>query len=220
MVAGIDGKGRVESIACAGLLAWITRVDGATFATELNANMENLEWLADTGVRHQHAVAAAAEKTTLLPARFGVIFLTLDSLEHNIASRKKEILASLKKIEGADEWGVKVFWTPQAPPAVRATSGKDYLQQKAQMAAANLRGSVPPDDEVHKFGEELEKLCRDSAPTGKVSAAQPGLQWQAAFLLPREKRKQWNAVLAKYAERWGADRRIEATGPWPAYTFV
>src|SRR5207253_11033189 len=47
-----------------------------------------------------------------------------------------------------------------------------------------------------------------------------GLQWQATFLVPRSRRKQWDATLKKFAARWDQSRRIECTGPWPPYSFV
>src|SRR6266481_2341239 len=73
-VPGIDGEHPVRAIPIAGLLCWITRVDGREFAAELNRKMEELEWLAESSVRHQRVVAAIAERTTLLPTRFGTIF--------------------------------------------------------------------------------------------------------------------------------------------------
>ncbi len=55
---------------------------------------------------------------------------------------------------------------------------------------------------------------------GKVSGGQRDLEWQASFLVRRADRKKWDDVLAKFARRWGYERRIETTGPWPPYSFV
>jgi hypothetical protein len=219
---GIDNEHRVEAIACAGLLCWVTRIS-SDFVGDIERRMEDLEWLAEASVLHQRAVSAIAGVTDVLPARFGTVFLTEASLEKHIESRKKTIQSSFKKVADAEEWGVKVFMTTAATTqgaAFTASSGQDYLRQKAKaLAAQNSRRSAP-DAETEKLAAALKKLSRDVASTGKVSGAQPGLQWQASFLLPRAKRKQWDAVLNKFAQRWGDARRIECTGPWPPYSFV
>jgi hypothetical protein len=66
----------------------------------------------------------------------------------------------------------------------------------------------------------LEKVAKDGAPSGKVSGTQPSLLWQATFLVPRSRRKQWEKVLSEFVGRWEGLRRIEVNGPWPPYSFV
>jgi hypothetical protein len=218
-VPGIDGEHRVESIVSSGMLCWITRVNAQEFAAELNRKMEELEWLAESSVRHQRVVSAICAKTTLLPTRFGTVFLSENSLAADIAARKKTMTAAFKRVADSDEWGVKVFLTasPQAA-VIDAKSGRDYLEKKSRAIAAS--GNAAPDAEIAKFFAELTKVASDTALTGKVSGGQQGLQWQASFLLPRSRRKRWDAVLKKYAERWAGRRKIESSGPWPPYSFV
>ena len=216
---GIDGEHGVEAIACSGFLCWVTPVNAHEFAAELARKMEELEWLAESSVRHQRVVSAIAQKMTLLPARFGTIFLSQESLSADVASRAKNLAAAFTRVKDADEWGIKVFLTaPSAPALISAKSGKDYLQKKAKAIAADRKAG--PDAEVEKLAAELKKLTRASAVSNKVSSGQQGLQWQSSFLLPRARRKQWDAVLQKYAKRWTESRRIEASGPWPPYSFV
>ena len=216
---GIDGEHGVDAIECAGFTCWVTPVNAHEFAAELARKMEELEWLAESSVRHQRVVAAVAMHATLLPARFGTIFLSRESLSADVQSRAKKLAANFAKVKDADEWGVKVFLTAPAKTAlVSAKSGKDYLQKKAEVMAASRKSG--PDAEVNALAAELDKLSQGSAVSNKVSSGQPGLQWQSSFLLPRAKRKQWEAVLKKYAKRWSDSRRIEASGPWPPYSFV
>jgi hypothetical protein len=219
---GIDGEHVVEELACAGLKCWVTRVSSA-FIADLERRMEDLEWLAEASVLHQRAVSAIAATTDLLPARFGTVFLNEASLTKHIESRRPAIQSAFKKVSGAEEWGVKVFVTAPAASqaaAFTAASGSDYLRHKAKVIAANANRKSAPDAETEALAAALTKLSRAVAPSGKVSGAQPGLQWQASFLLPRAKRKQWDTVLKQFAQRWGDARRIECTGPWPPYSFV
>lgn len=218
-MVGIDGEHGVEGMPCAGFLCWVTPVNAHEFAAELARKMEELEWLAESSVRHQRVVATIAEKTTLLPARFGTIFLSDASLAEDVGARAKSLGEAFARVKDADEWGVKVFLTAPAKPALtNAKSGKDYLQKKAKAIAAERKSG--PDEETEKLAQELARLARAGAVSNKVSSGQQGLQWQSSYLLPRAKRKQWDAVLLKYARKWAENRRIEASGPWPPYSFV
>src|SRR5919198_2589343 len=51
--AGIDGRSPVESISCGDFTCWVSKVDRAEYADRLAENMENLDWLATAGLRHQ-----------------------------------------------------------------------------------------------------------------------------------------------------------------------
>src|SRR5262249_49112129 len=152
---------------------------------------------------------------TLLPARFGAIFSSEAALSSDIRRRKAILNRVLSRIANADEWGVKVYLRRRLPATANATSGRDYLQKKAQAMSAAARAM--PDADVEAFAHELGRVARATAPVGKISGAQPDLQWQASFLVPRAGQKSWQAVLRKYAAKWGGDRSIESTGPWPPY---
>jgi hypothetical protein len=220
-VSGIDGSGRITSMPAGAFTAWLSAVDAAGFAEQLERNVENLEWLAEATLRHQQAINAIAQSThaTMLPTRFGVVFSGVQSLVADIRAREKELKASAKRVQGCEEWGVKVFRVAQ--PSARifntATSGADYLKKKAAALGGDGAGS---DQQIKEFSSALSKVARAATQSGKVSSGQQGLQWQATFLVPTSRRRQWDNVLRKYATAWGDERSIECTGPWPPYSFV
>src|SRR6185312_8815330 len=138
----------------------------------------------------------------------------------DVESRKSALKKTLKKIEDSDEWGVKVFAeqaSAASSPAAQATSGREYLQQKA--ARLKIRPERDP-SVFSEFAAALGQIATASAPTGKVSGTQPDLVWQATFLVPRKQRKKWDNVLQEHVELWSGQRRIEVNGPWPPYSFV
>ena len=61
-------------VVCGEFVCWVCEVDQEGFADAVERNMENLEWLALHGVRHQQAVGEVAEQMTIVPARFGTVF--------------------------------------------------------------------------------------------------------------------------------------------------
>jgi hypothetical protein len=218
--SGIDGVHGVDALPCGGFLCWVSQVDQSAFAKALETNMENLDWLAEHGVRHQEAVAEIARNATIVPARFGTLFSGPAALEKNIRSREKALNQVFEKIADADEWGVKVFNERQPhTPAVTAAAatGREYQQEKA---ARIKRRPESSNEEVRELGDALASVARDSAPSGKVSGGQVDLVWQATFLVPRKKHAQWERVLREFVERWSGTRRIEVNGPWPPYSFV
>src|SRR5260370_19892285 len=71
---GVDGAARVEPLLCAGFTCWISRVSRGGFAEKSSSNMENPNWLAKAGVRHQQAGRELVRPGPVLPARLGTSF--------------------------------------------------------------------------------------------------------------------------------------------------
>jgi hypothetical protein len=217
---GVDGASPVEPIECFGLTCWTSRVAKSDFADQLSRNMENLDWLSEKSVAHQAAVQAIAKFEDILPARFGTVFLTQDSLRADIKKRKREILADFERIEGSDEWGVKVFML--TPKTLAQTSpvltGKDYLQAKSQVLRS--KGPLKADEQIDRFDSEMRKTAVDSAPAGTISGGRRDLVYRISLLVKRSDRKRFEAVLGRFSTEWQGERLIECTGPWPPYSFV
>lgn len=217
---GVDGLAPVEAVPAHSLMCWISVVDGVEFGDRLEKNMESLEWLANASVRHQQVVAEIASFGEVLPTRFGTVFLSVDSLLQHVQENHDSLEEALRRISGCDEWGIKVFAEPQRAKEVAASaaSGADYLKQKASL----LRTRTQPreDAELTAFVTELREVSSDTAPSGKVSSGQPGLQWQGAFLVPRKNRHKMQRILERFAAKWSSEKRIDCSGPWPPYSFV
>jgi|SRR4051812_3957284 hypothetical protein len=219
IAASIDGSSPVERLESNGLAAWFSRVSQEEFGDRLATNMENLEWLSSVSVRHQRTVSQIADSVTLLPARFGTVFKSEESLRKHLDEQKGQLAATLKRIEGAEEWGVKVFLNPDPPASpIDAASGRDYLRAKASMVQVKKSKELDPD--VVEFARELQSIATASAPAGKVSSGQNNLEWQASFLVRKKDRPEWDKMLKRYATRWADRREIQCTGPWPPYSFV
>lgn len=217
---GVDGVHSVEAVPCGEFLCWVSPVDQIAFSQELEKNLENLEWLAVHGIRHQEVVGEIAQKETIVPARFGTLFSSQAALLKDVEARKSALKKVFNRIADSDEWGVKVLVEDQPASPLSTTapsSGREYLEQKA----ARIKKKPERDDgELEQLASALEKVATDSAPTGRVSGAQPGLLWQSTFLVARSRRRQWEAVLQEFVKQWEGKRRIEVTGPWPPYSFV
>jgi gas vesicle protein GvpL/GvpF len=217
---GIDGAAAVEALRSGKYLCWISRVPKPEFADTLNEHMQDLEWLATAGLRHQRVVAEISGHASALPARFGTVFLSEESLAEHVKQRSRVFQQAFERVADADEWGIKIYAERKAPrtPAEKATSGTDYLKKKSVLLQPRRSGKL--DDEVSDFVENVSKLAVASSPGGKASTGQPGLIWHGSFLIRRTNRKKLDAALKKYAAEWADLRRIDCSGPWPPYSFV
>ena len=217
---GIDGHARVEAVRCQGYLCWLSRVFKTEFADELNERMQDLEWLATAGLRHQRVVAELSRHLATLPARFGTVFRNEESLAQHVKERKRALQAAFERVADADEWGIKVFAVAAPKPTAIAKdlTGSDYLKRKARLLRPTAGKKL--DADVQEFIAALTKLAVASSPGGKASAGQPGLVWHGSLLIRRRDRKKLESALNKYAARWKAARRIDCSGPWPPYSFV
>lgn len=216
----VDASAPIEALRLQGFDCWISRVDCSEFADGLAENMENLEWLATIGVRHQRAVAELASKMEILPARFGTVFLSEQSLLAHVEGLKKNIQSVFKKISGSDEWGVKVFRLAQSvgPSAmVEAASGTDYLKRKAQSVIPRFKQEDP---DLVALVSALTHLSVDAAPGGKASSGQPNLVWHGSFLVRRRSQQKFAEALRKFMGKFSQGYRVECSGPWPPYSFV
>lgn len=217
---GVDGSAAVEPVVCGGHVCWISWVPRDQFAENLVERMQDLEWLASAGLRHQHALGEIASKLACLPARFGTVFLNEDSMAQHLKARKSVLRAAFRRVAGADEWGIKLFLTApgKSSPAVAAVTGSDYLKKKAEILRP--RRSKNPERDVRAFIAALDGLAVASSPGGKASVGQPGLIWHGSFLIRRKDRIKLEGILEEYATKWRDSRRIDWSGPWPPYSFV
>jgi hypothetical protein len=216
---GVDGRAPVEAIPCDSLTCLISRVDATEFGSELSTHMENLNWLAGAGVRHQQVVAAIYARAPILPARFATMFSSEDALAADVRRRKRELLATFKAVQDADEYGIKIFAVPVSETAgPPAASGKEYLRRKSEQLQA--RSARKPTPELESLIGSLQRIASETTPGGKASAGQPHLVWQASLLVPRSRRKKLEELLTDAAGRLRRKYRIECSGPWPPYSFV
>lgn len=216
---GVDGMSPVEAVECAGFFCWVSRVDATEYGDNLQARMENLDWLAASSVRHQKVVGAIHEQTTILPARFATIFLSEQTLATDVSRRARELKKDFERLSGADEYGVKIFGVPQVAAAGEAPkSGRDYLARKSELLRD--RATVTLSQEAKEFIAGLRGIASQVVEGGSVTSGQRNLLWQGSFLMPRNSRKQLESALAAFHRKQSDRYRVECTGPWPPYSFV
>lgn len=195
----------------------------------LDASLRDLQWVGDVAVAHESVVEHFTEQknVTVVPMKLFTMFSSDARALEEMRSRRREILAVVKRISGCEEWGVRI--TRAAPPSgarepepERPTSGAAFLAAKKQArdtAREVVRAAAESADAAFTALSAISRAARrrNDAPEG--ATAPPLLD--AAFLVPAARRTRFKATARRLAAAGAkAGTEITLTGPWPAYNFV
>jgi hypothetical protein len=237
----IEDDARVELITVDGLAAVVSRVPLASYAeVSLAENLTDAAWTAVRAMRHQQVVEHFARRTSVVPLRFGTIYLEFEGVEQMLTDRKQGLKEIIERLRGREEWGINLYSDRKTLVAVidslsprlrelneqaeTASPGQSYLMRKkietlrADECRSELqRISREVEDTFHSLADETRRLR-----VLKVEATEHGeLMAKFAFLIKRAGFEEFRATaehLARKHELTGV--RLELTGPWPAYNFA
>ncbi|UNZ20184.1 GvpL/GvpF family gas vesicle protein [Streptomyces sp. 891-h] len=212
----------------AGLQAVVSRVPEADFGEEsLRAHLEDLAWLEETARAHQAVVDALTALTCPLPLRLATVYRDEEGVRRALEDGRQDFRATLDRLDGRVEWGVKVYARPAPEPAAAAgsapASGREFLRRRRQEVTSRENALA----EAEELGRTLHAALTAQAEDVRVYPAQnpqlsrvPGQNLlNAAYLVPRERSEEFVARV----ERLGAHDptvRVELTGPWAPYSFA
>jgi Gas vesicle synthesis protein GvpL/GvpF len=231
--AGLPGAGRPRAIDAGGGL-WLVAADAPLERygeKPIERGLRNLAWVSSVAVPHEAVVEHVARNGTVVPMKLFTLFRSdTRALEH-VAKRRKRIDRLVERIEGREEWGLRVLLDETAALR-RARDEAQAVAPGAPGAAFLLRKK-----KEHDLAREVIEHARDRAdglfellavqaddarrrppPPGEVGKR---VLLDAAFLLQRKKAKAFQTKVRAEAKKLaGRDYQLTLTGPWPAYTFV
>ena len=195
---------------------------------KLDANLRNIDWVADVALAHERVVEhfAALPGVTIVPMKLFTMFSTSERAVADIAARRASIKAAVKRILGAEEWGIRVLRAPpdalSAPAAVKPASGAAFLAAKKQKRDDVRHARLAAAEAAVKTFAALAAFSRDAVRREEPppAGATPPLL-DAAFLVAFEKREAFaDAARAQAAACAKAGAQLTLSGPWPAYSFI
>lgn len=209
---------------------WVVMADAplAVYGEEpLTASLRDLDWVSAVAVAHESVVEhfSRIRGATTVPMKLFTMFSSRDRALADVRGRRRELAGVIKRIAGAEEWGVRVALEPNAPGPVKPAgggSGAAFLAAKKQArdtARETVRLAAGAADDCFDALRHLARAStrRDDAPAG---ATTPPLL-EAAFLVPHAGRMKFRAaarLAAAACRRRGASMTL--TGPWPPYSFI
>lgn len=206
----------------------------------LESRLTDAAWTATRALRHERAVEHFARRATVVPLRFGTIYLSRENAARMLEERRAQLRTALARLAGREEWGLNVY-VERARLREQVASVSERLREMEETAAASppgraylLRKKVDAlrDEEARAetrraavtIENELASAC-DGAARLRVHKDEASEQGETAarlaFLVRREGFEVFRAAAERLAERYTPlGFRFELTGPWPAYNFA
>lgn len=239
--SAIEDDGPLELIEASSLAAVSSPVALEHYNEEaLQANLSDAAWTALRAMRHERVVDYFARRASVVPLRFGTIYLEREGVLKMLRERSEEFRRNVERLRGREEWGVNVFCDRKAlmdaildfSPTLRelneqasqASPGQAYLVRKKMEAMRADEARAEVKRAVARIAEELGALSEGASSLRilKDEAGELGeLVGKQAFLVERHRFAEFRGRAEQLAEETaGAGFRLELTGPWPAYNFV
>src|SRR5687767_3276499 len=236
----IEDDAKLEWVTANDLAALASPVPLDNYAEEaLAEHLADATWTAVRAMRHETVVEYVAKRASVVPLRFGTIYLERSGIERMLTEKGRELAGIIERLRGREEWGVNVFSdratlmasitsvSPKlrelARQAEAASPGQSYLMQKKIDALRVDEARVA----LTRLIDEVEKSLSEQTDDAKrlrilkVEATEHGeLKAKFAFLVKRAEFEEIRAAAERLAEEYvAAGVRLELTGPWPAYNF-
>jgi gas vesicle protein GvpL/GvpF len=236
-----DAPVRSVPAADGALVALVSDVSLDEFGDEaLRHNLNQLEWLATTAVAHETVVDAALKATTVVPMRLCTIFRDDDAVGQMLARERGDLEATLARLHGTHEWGLKVVADAEALNDAVTRESERLRELRRGVASGGEGAGYFASRELERATREeveaqLERRARDihealaglaldtrvNPPSNRDLAGYQGdMVLNGAYLVAHERTEELRALVARLGEEHGAHGLgIELTGPWPPYNF-
>jgi hypothetical protein len=239
---GIDPAHPVYTLPYQAIQAIVSKVSLQEFGQEeLEANLEDIQWVEAKVLAHQRVLEAVLADHTLVPMRFCTIYRSESGVQEVLAKHYDDFVEALAHLKGKQEWGGKVYCDGQTLAQRVGESSNKVKELKAEMeekssgAAYFLKKKVYDviTEEVEQASDEYAQRSHDRLSSHAEEAVVNPLQSKeltgrdeamvlnGAYLVAEERLTAFRAELESLKEEYGDLGFIyEMTGPWPPYNFV
>jgi hypothetical protein len=239
--AAIEDTASLEMIGGSELAAVLSAVPLEDYGEEaLESRLNNATWTAVRAMRHEKVVEHFARRASVVPLRFGTIYLESARIEEMLSEKLATLRAIIERLRGREEWGLNVTCdraklleniTALSPRLRELTEranvsspGQSYLMRKKIDAMRETEARA----ETKRVAAEIERELSgqsDGAARLRVlkdeATGHGDVVAKFAFLVERTRFDEFRAVAERLAgEYTSAGFQLELTGPWPAYNFA
>jgi hypothetical protein len=233
-LSDLRGVGAVHDGA---LAAVISRVALADFdEAPLSERLGDPEWLERAVRAHEEVLDAVRARATVIPMRLLSIYRSEASVRDFLAGQARYLEATLARLEGKTEWGVKVFADLDCVERLvaedevglaggAAGAGAAYMQARIRARQAGERAERLVGEASMRIHERLWSLAAEalvSPPQRPAASGHAGeMILNGVYLVEDDRQRGFHDdVHSLQSEYAGLGLELEPTGPWPAYNFV
>jgi len=197
----------------------------------LRRNLEDLQWLEEVARTHDAVVRAATAVGPTAPLRLATVCFDDDQVRSRMDQWHDPLVRALDRVDGRVEFSVKAYAAQPEPagqaatarsgPATGSGAGAAYLQRRREETLRRRQA----DDVAARDADGLYDALAAVAVAGRRLRTQDPrlahhvgtMTLNAAFLV--DAGTDFAATVDDIAD--GHPRlRVEAAGPWPAYSFA
>lgn len=207
----------------------------------LDALLRNSRHAEQLVLHHHRVLEELVETLSVLPFRFGVMFKDDQGVAVALEQNRKALLEAIGRIDGATEWGLKIYCAPDQLgrrlageiPAITeletdiasADEGKAFFLRKRLKSLTEKEIEQAITRCVNYTTGRLDAVVREFAP-GKLQPAEmhgrgSEMVLNGACLVDRGLKEGFFQLLEDmFAAYAGFGFDYEITGPWPPYSFA
>src|ERR1044072_8534951 len=132
--AAIEDDAKLEWVAINQLAALVSQVPRETYSEEaLAEHLTDATWTAIRAMRHETVVEYVAKRTSVIPLRFGTIYLERNGIEQMLTEKSRELEDIIEHLRGREEWGGNAY-SDRAVLMSSITSVSPVLRELAEKA--------------------------------------------------------------------------------------
>lgn len=198
----------------------------------LPERLNDRAWLERNARTHEDVLQAAAALTAVVPLRFGTIYRSCEQVERMLAARADELAATLTRVRGHVELGVKVWAEPsvlertlaaRSGPAAAGT-GAAYLQGRLREQELSRELAARCAELAEEAHERLSAVAVEAVanrPQPRELTGRPErMLLNGAYLVPAGDERFRTEVERLSKEHGELGIEYELTGPWPPHNFT
>ena len=235
---GVDGGHDVSLLPLGAIAAVVSPIAVEDLeAAEGEERALDMDWVAPRALRHEEVLEDVMQHAPVLPLTFGVIFSSEQALSAAVGPHLGRIAEFLEYIADKQEWAVKVYADPRKvreylehtekaldPTRVPESPGARYFHERRLLRDLERRTVEERHDAAARIREDLApsaiatKSLRLSE--RELTGRSDDMVLNAAFLEQADDAEGFAQRVERLAEEYRPRGfTIEATGPWPPYSF-
>jgi hypothetical protein len=128
----------LASVSHGALKAVVEPVSALEFSPALlDQKLQSLDWVAVIARKHEAVLEQAMCHGAVIPARLCTLFSRDDAVKRTLVEHHDRFLATLSRLKGREEWGLKVFCDDARLKVAVTADNPDLQDDEAAMAAAS-----------------------------------------------------------------------------------
>jgi hypothetical protein len=231
----------VHTIATDGLIALVSVLETPAAGTAFDEALKDPEQTKSLILDHHRVLQCLLESRTVLPMRFGVLFTNSSKVSASLHAHRDDLLKALEKVDGAREWGVKMFCDRSVLSGHLRESSPAMLAAQDELAAAAQGRAFFLQRRIARLGEEDVqrtvvqgvdashlRLCAvaNAHASMKLQSAAvhrraDDMVWNGAYLVAKVNERRFFALIEELGRIYASQGfQYEANGPWPPFSFA